>query len=118
MPYPPQMGVPAPTVPSSQRGTSTAFVSQFSRPVEVGAGSYEGLEHPPGYHQDANASNFNSYQRAAHSAAERQAREEGRDDSFNDGEGTMWDSAKKLAQQAGEKLSAAENEVWRRLNKD
>jgi hypothetical protein len=29
----------------------------------------------------------------------------------------IWSSAKKLAQAAGEKLSAAENEVWRRINK-
>ena len=114
VPYPPQMGMAAPTVASSQRGTSTAFVSQFSRPVEVGGG----LEHPPGYHQNASASGFNSYQRPAHSAAERDGREEQRATFDDDGEGTMWDSAKKFAQAAGDKLSAAEHEVWRRINKE
>lgn len=114
LPYPPQMGMAAPTVPSSQRGTSTAFASQFSRPAEVGGG----LEHPPGYQQNVNASEFNSYQRAAHSAAEREAREEARASFEGDGEETMWDSARKFAQAAGDKLSAAEHEVWRRINKE
>ena len=30
----------------------------------------------------------------------------------------VWDTAKKWAVAAGEGLAAAENEVWRRINKD
>lgn len=30
----------------------------------------------------------------------------------------IWGAAKKLAQQTGERLAAAESEVWKKINKD
>lgn len=84
------------------------------------------MSHPPGYHQNVNASEFNSTQREAHDLAvareDAQSRSmshrvsvaiEGGDD--NDG---VWGAAKKWASVAGEGLAAAEQEVWKRLNKD
>ena len=42
----------------------------------------------------------------------------GYDGSLGDtGEEGMWDTAKKWVQSAGEKISEAEAEVWRRINK-
>ncbi|KAI1406677.1 hypothetical protein F4819DRAFT_4007 [Hypoxylon fuscum] len=105
MPYPQQMAVPSPTAsyPSQQRGTSTASVQG---PTAL-SGS---LQHPPGYHQNANASELDRYQR---SAVQQNELEGQREDS-----GGVWDSAKKWAQQTGEKIAAAENEVWKKINKE
>ncbi len=73
--------------------------------------------HPPGYQQDVHASEFSSSQRAAHDAAT--SRDAGLMSSFGqDDQAGMWDAAKKWAAAAGESLAAAENEVWKRINKD
>lgn len=77
----------------------------------------ERISHPPGYQQDPNASVFSSHQRAAHQALESFPRGTGGNASdFGEEEG-VWDSAKKFMMAAGDRLSAAESEVWRRINK-
>lgn len=111
--YPEQMAVPSPTTahPARQRGTSTATAplgttTYLGRAARLsGPSSPQNLQHPPGYQQNANASELDRYQR---SAIEMSSSEE---------EG-MWDTAKKWAGVAGEKLAAAESEVWKRLNKE
>ncbi|KAI1116140.1 hypothetical protein F5Y14DRAFT_87420 [Nemania sp. NC0429] len=123
MPIPRQMGIPAPSAPqpSQQRGTYTippmASSSHYGAPVPsaltgIGAGvggeNTSSLSHPPGYQQNANTSDeFGRYQRSP--MEQREA-----DDS---GDG-LWGAAKKLAWQTGEKLAAAESEVWKKINKD
>ncbi|XDG00582.1 hypothetical protein ABKA04_000197 [Annulohypoxylon sp. FPYF3050] len=116
IPYPPQMSIPPPSAPyaSQQRGTSTASVptSVYSGqgPTAIGGPPTQSLQHPPGYHQNVNASELDMHQRSAIQQSELEGQGE---DS-----GGVWDSAKKWAQQTGEKLAAAENEVWKKLNKD
>jgi len=117
VPYPPQMAIPAPTIPHAQRGTSTATAGRYPQPAEptsLGAGSGNLLHHPPGYHQNVNAVDFDSNQRAAHFS---NVSSERRGSSTDDEEG-VWDTARKLVQAAGSKLSSAESEVWRRINKE
>ncbi|KAI2613019.1 uncharacterized protein GGS25DRAFT_146319 [Hypoxylon fragiforme] len=101
MPYPQQMSIPTPTAsyPSQQRGTSTAEAPN----------SYS-LEHPPGYHQNANASEVDGYKRLATQQSELENQ--------TDSSEGVWGTAKKWAQQTGEKLAAAENEVWKKISKD
>ncbi|KAI1078334.1 hypothetical protein F5B20DRAFT_225266 [Whalleya microplaca] len=112
MPYPHQMSIPVPTAayPSQQRGTSVAQVPS-SAYVGQGPPGAEGLDHPPGYHQNANASELDRYQRSA--AAQQGQFGAGSEDS--DG---VWGAAKKWAQQTGEKLAVAEKEVWKKINKE
>jgi hypothetical protein len=80
--------------------------------------------HPPGYVQNVNAADFSSNQRAAHEASVRSydggslGGTSGGGGGSEEGDGGVWDTAKKWAYAAGEKLSAAESEVWRRINKD
>ncbi|KAI0879752.1 hypothetical protein GGS24DRAFT_11413 [Hypoxylon argillaceum] len=119
MPIPPQMAIPAPTAPqpSQQRGTYTgtmASSSPYGAQVPsaitgIGGGGAQSLSHPPGYQQNANASEFDRYQRTAMEQREL--------DDGSSGSG-IWDTAKKLAQQTGERLVAAEGEVWKRINKE
>ncbi|OTB20633.1 hypothetical protein K445DRAFT_313117 [Daldinia sp. EC12] len=118
IPYPQQMSVPPPTAPypSQQRGTSTV-------PMPTSVGSDQGstafsgppihhsLEHPPGYHQNSNASELDSYQRSAIQRSEVE-------DQAGSSEGGVWEVAKKWAHQTGEKIAAAENEVWKKINKE
>ncbi|OBR14006.1 hypothetical protein CH63R_02732 [Colletotrichum higginsianum IMI 349063] len=119
-PYPPQMGIPPPTMSHSVlRGssTSTANGPQMTgpRPIALGGDPASSLEHPPGYQQDVSASEFSSHQRAAHQAAVISSAERGFQARPDEG---VWDTAKKWAQAAGGSLAAAEQEVWRRINKD
>jgi hypothetical protein len=112
--YPHQMSVPAPTVPHAQRGTSTAFVVPYS------AGQATDIAHPPGYQQNVNADQFTSSQResqhtSVHSSSSWGGGGDGRAD--DESEEGVWGAARKWAQVAGDRLSAAENEVWRRINK-
>jgi len=121
MPYPAQMSIPSPTVPTAQRGTSTAFVRQVPVPTNLGFGTDDNLEHPPGYQQNVNATDMTSSQRAATEAAAseaeaRAARRSSRD-AFDEGQG-VWDMTKKFVQAAGGKLQEAESEVWKRINKE
>ncbi|KAJ8114522.1 hypothetical protein ONZ43_g4884 [Nemania bipapillata] len=118
MPIPHQMAIPAPTAPqpSKQRGTATATMASSSSPYAaqlpsaitgVGGDDAQSLSHPPGYQQNVNASEFDRYQRTAMEQHE-----------LDDGGSSLWDAAKKLAQQTGERLVAAESEVWKRINKE
>ncbi|KAI1265107.1 hypothetical protein F5Y18DRAFT_57907 [Xylariaceae sp. FL1019] len=110
MPYPKQMSMSRPVEPqpSQQRGTSTAPL-----PSGQSYGNQHPVAHPPGYHQNANASELDRYQR---SAAEQRAYEDSQDSS--EGGSSVWDAAKKLAQQTGDRLAAAEHEVWKKLNNE
>ena len=131
---PPQMSVPAPDLPYLQRGTSTTAAATTSTtsttttttgqpvigaplPGMVQPAQVDSLAHPPGYQQNTNASEFTSGQRAAHAASISTDRERAPISGDDEDDG-VWDSAKKWAQVAGDKLSAAETEVWRRINKD
>ncbi|KAI1321863.1 hypothetical protein F5Y16DRAFT_388324 [Xylariaceae sp. FL0255] len=119
MPMPQQMSIPTPvaTYPSQQRGTSSTTISSvpFGTQLPFGAVSShsqgtESLQHPPGYHQNANASELDRFQRSA--AEQREYEESG------DALEGVWDAAKKFAQQTGERIAAVENEVWKKINKD
>lgn len=118
MPMPPQMSYAPPTGsvlgPARSSTTTSTHVPRSGPTVLAG----DDLSHPPGYQQDVHASEFSSDQRAAHSAFV--AQNSSRRISFtgdDDGEG-VWDTAKKWAAAAGDSLAAAENEVWKRINKD
>lgn len=103
------MSIPAPTVPRAQRGTSTAFVSPY------GAGQTD-ISHPPGYQQNVNADQFTSSQREAHKSSEGWDADDDRGE--DEGEEGVWGAARKWAQAAGDKILAAESEVWRKINKE
>lgn len=130
MNIPPPTGTSTGAVPQSvQHGTLTAapppptttttttFSGGFAPPAP------SPLEHPPGYQQDVNADALNRYQRAAQDALEEEERRTGQTSSAaaaglgGDQEG-VWSGAKKMMAAAGEKLAAAEGEVWKRINKD
>ena len=123
MPMPPQMlyQPPASSHPSQARSSTAPALSAPLKggpyPVSLQEQDSDKYSHPPGYQQNVHASDFNSYQRAAHHAAV--------DQNYSnvspfgqDGEPGVWDSAKKWAAAAGESIVAAENEVWKRINKD
>lgn len=122
MPMPPQMSYPPPSGSEFSQGRSTTSTiplpgSQTGYPLPTSlqeAGPTPNLSHPPGYHQDAHASEFTSHQRAAHNANVTQ----GSMLSGDSEDGGVWDTAKKWASAAGDSLAAAENEVWKRINKD
>ncbi|KAI1812067.1 hypothetical protein GGS20DRAFT_578587 [Poronia punctata] len=118
--YPHQMSIPAPTAPPSwqHQGTATAtqpssaqYGAQFL-PIgrDVNADGARDLSHPSGYHQNANASELDRYQR---SAMEQPAAGDN-----GDGSDGVWGAAKKLAQQTGERLAAVESEVWKKINRE
>lgn len=125
IPYPQQMGIPAPTPSqhSQNRGTSSATATMASSspyaygshtPFDTMATGSDGardLSHPSGYHQNANASELDRFQRSA------MDRQHEVDDSGNGLDG-VWSAAKKLAQQTGERLAAVENEMWKKINKE
>ncbi|EFX00325.1 hypothetical protein CMQ_7327 [Grosmannia clavigera kw1407] len=120
--YPPQMSIPPLTSAAypPPRGTYTSVQPQAptgtwpSIPQPTGVFAVPPpvderyLGHPPGYTQNAHAGDMNSSERAA-----AQAEVYGSED--KDG---VWDVAKKLARAAGDRISAAETEVWRRINSE
>ncbi|KAI1180335.1 hypothetical protein F4777DRAFT_311550 [Nemania sp. FL0916] len=114
MPIPHQMAIPSPAAPqpSQQRGTFSAATESSSPysvplPSATGGGDTRGFSHPPGYQQNASASQLNQYQRSAMEQPE-----------ADDGGDGIWGAAKKLAQQTGERLAAAESEVWKKINRE
>ncbi|GAP89357.1 hypothetical protein SAMD00023353_3700990 [Rosellinia necatrix] len=118
MPVPHQMAIPTPVAPhpSQQRGTSTTPMASSlpygtqlpSGPTASSGDGTQSLSHPPGYQQNVNASELGRYQRSV-----------GMEEHQLDGsESSIWGAAKKLAQQTGERLAAAENEVWKKINKE
>ncbi|KAJ5038282.1 uncharacterized protein L3040_007149 [Drepanopeziza brunnea f. sp. 'multigermtubi'] len=128
-PMPPQMGYAPPTMTygSQPLKSSTSTTNTPSVPYPVGIPSAaddprRSLEHPPGYHQDVYASELTSDQRRAHEAELANSSsvfgslDNGSAGGFEaDG---VWNTAKKWAQQAGEKISATEQEVWKKINKN
>ncbi|TVY73590.1 hypothetical protein LSUE1_G008478 [Lachnellula suecica] len=130
MPYPPQMGIPPPTTsfggqpPSSSTYTSNTASSSY--PVQIpsteSGAPRRSIEHPPGYHQNVYASEQTNEQRRAQEAnnasdlaARPYAEKVGAMDS--DSSSSLWNTAKTWLGQTGEKLSEAEAEVWRKINK-
>lgn len=121
--YPPQMSIPPPTSayraqpPISSTSTSTA--PPLAYPIGIPSadeGPRRSLEHPPGYYQNVHASELTNEQRRA---------QEANDSTLHPSDNTggldtesVWNTAKKWAAQAGEKISEAEAEVWRRVNKE
>ncbi|KAG5977255.1 hypothetical protein E4U55_006945 [Claviceps digitariae] len=112
---PPQMGYQPPqaSLPIQGRSsTSTTAPPTLADTAGPAPTSFQG-QHPSasysppagGYQQDVNAAGYNQYQRST-AAYEDQS------------EASVWDTAKKWAASAGESLVAAENEVWKRINKD
>ncbi|KAL7950873.1 hypothetical protein V8C42DRAFT_307798 [Trichoderma barbatum] len=122
MPMPPQMSYPPPvtTTYPVQRGTSTSVSSAYSPnlPQPTFLQSSENNEpdfsHPPGYQQNVNAADFSRDQREAHNASFAQDSYQ----HYNDEDESIWNTAKKWAAAAGDSLAAAEQEVWKRINKD
>ncbi|TVY47543.1 hypothetical protein LOCC1_G002565 [Lachnellula occidentalis] len=129
MPLPSQMSIPPPSSafggqpPTSS--TATANTPSSSYPVQIplteSGGPRRSLEHPPGYHQNVYASDQTSEQRRAQETINASSATSGRESSENVGamgSESIWNTAKKWTQQAGEKISEAEAEVWRKINKD
>jgi len=123
-PYPPQMAISPPKQSfRTQSTTSSAPPKQPSNPYPVslpvtGSGAEEtrrSLEHPPGYHQNIYASELTNSQRLAMESVNASDSTSG--GGYEDDEG-VWSAAKKWAQTAGSKLSEAEQEVWKRINKE
>ncbi|RFU72814.1 hypothetical protein TARUN_9449 [Trichoderma arundinaceum] len=119
VPMPPQMSYPPPaTTYPAQGGSSTSTATAYSPnvPQPTFLQSRETTEpdfsHPPGYQQNVNAADFNRDQREAHNASFAQNTYQGYE------EESVWNTAKKWAAAAGDSLAAAENEVWKRINKD
>ncbi|KAL7792519.1 hypothetical protein V8C37DRAFT_380585 [Trichoderma ceciliae] len=118
MPMPPQMSYPPPatTYPTqggSSTSTSTAYSPNVPQPTFLQSNDREpDFSHPPGYQQNINAADFTRDQREAHNASFTHSSYQ----SFE--EESVWNTAKKWAAAAGDSLAAAENEVWKRINKD
>ena len=122
-PMPPQLTYTAPsqTYPG-KAGSSTISApphAQIPGPAptylqDINQQSGASTSHPPGYRQDDQAAEFSSAQRAAHNAS---VEWDGQNGGGGDEEG-IWNTAKKWATAAGENLAAAENEMWKRINKE
>lgn len=124
---PPQMGIPPPNqaIGYHSQPTSTSTAPTSSYPIQLQRQELdrrEGLEHPPGYQQNSYASELSADQRRAQQEAEKNS------SSFNLSQGqggstggfdepSVWNTAKSWANSAGEKLSAVEAEVWKKINK-
>ncbi|KAG9233990.1 hypothetical protein BJ875DRAFT_27997 [Amylocarpus encephaloides] len=117
-PYPPQMSIPPPTTafgqPHSVTSTSNASSSSYPVPLPSQDDGRHSFEHPPGYHQNINASELTSEQRRAIEASNT-SRDSSERMSGEEGEG-VWNSLGKMAQQAGAKISEAEAGIWRSIN--
>lgn len=104
------MSVPAPhaaTTQGAERGTSTAFAAAPSP-----------FQHPPGYQQNPGSARLDRYQQAAQEARDREEFQRMARANTGDGETGVWDSVKGAMLAAGGKIAAAEEEVWKRINKD
>lgn len=124
--YPQQMSIPPPTTnyipPTSSTRTTTMPLSSYPVPLPTSQyehGPRQSLDGPPGYQQNPYASDLTPDQRRAQDALGGD-----RDDESTSGMTSLgadaqsvWDTAKQWAQKAGGKLSEAESEVWKRVNK-
>lgn len=113
---PPQMSYPAPTSQYAAGKSTSTYPppSAGAMPTSLQAGGGDSFNHPPGYMQDVHASDMSSTQRAAHEASVRnnsQVFDTGNDEG-------VWGAMKKWGTTVGNNLAAAENEVWKRINKD
>lgn len=63
------------------------------------------------------SSGLSSYHNSRHNNIEKGSYNSGATFGGEESEG-IWDAAKKLAWSAGERLSAAETEVWKLINKE
>ncbi|CAK7268619.1 hypothetical protein SEPCBS57363_003185 [Sporothrix epigloea] len=141
---PPQMGMPplaASPYPATTRGTATYNQSDspgtlqtqgYAQGLATNEQQQTGFDHPPGYIQNTFATELTSSRRGANVASSglssyHNSRNNVIDNgsynsgaTFGDGEESegIWDAAKKLAWSAGERLSAAETEVWKLINKE
>lgn len=145
--YPLQMSIPPPSITrapfsstvtmdaSTAARTESSYRTMHPQPVSVGEAygqrtqqregygygnerrSEEHMEHPPGYVQNAYASELSSDQRRAmdvYDVGEGNASVGG---GYGGGEEeSIWGSAKRWVGSAGSKLSEGEKEVWRRIN--
>ncbi|KAH7360538.1 hypothetical protein BKA65DRAFT_187611 [Rhexocercosporidium sp. MPI-PUGE-AT-0058] len=129
-PYPPQMSYAPPVTydsqpPSSSTSTTNAPSMLYPVAIPTAEGSpRRSLEHPPGYYQNVYASELTSDQRRAQETEQANkssglgltTQDKGSADGF-ESEG-VWGTAKKWAQTAGGKISVAEAEVWKKINKN
>jgi len=130
-PYPPQMAIPPPTnvygaqPPSSSTTTANTSTLTYLAPVQDYEAPRRSLEHPPGYLQNPYASNFSADQRRAYDAQEQKS--EGSLGGFRSNSPTskaafgvdpeaVWNTAKKWASSAGQKLQETEEMVWKKVN--
>lgn len=130
--YPPQMSIPAPpsaATQGAQRGTTAGTTIAFGQaPLLHHASAFAAapapaaaLDHPPGYTQNPNAGELDRYQRAAQEALEREEQQQRttreRASSLSEGAEGVWGSVKGAMAAAGEKIAAAEEQVWKTINK-
>ncbi|KAM0482303.1 hypothetical protein ACHAPX_002819 [Trichoderma viride] len=116
VPMPPQMSYQLPTsaVPTqggSSTSTSTAYSPSEPHPTLIQT-SEPDFSHPPGYQQNTNAADFSRDQREAYNASLNQ------ESSLAHEAESVWNTAKKWAAAAGDSIATAENEVWKRINKE
>ena len=122
--YPPQMGIPPPSDAIGARppasSTTTTNEPSSSYPVPISSAEYgrrQSLEHPPGYQQNAYAADLTADQRRARDANSGGAQNSSLFEGDTDQDG-VWETAKIWAQQAGQKLQAVEEDVWKKINKE
>ena len=144
LPPPPKAGEPMPAItmpaqmsvpPPQQNYTPTHSTSTYSPPERAGGPTTINFgavpaptqtsvgSHPPGYHQNLNAQEMSSAQRASLDAEESRGSfahnlELGGDSSNDLSAGSVWNTMKSYATFAGNKLAETEKEVWKRINKD
>ncbi|KAF2230975.1 hypothetical protein EV356DRAFT_507932 [Viridothelium virens] len=128
---PSQFSIPPPTqnaapTRSTTGGTTLSYEGQYG----TGAGQTGGVppamlsaqsrgesavnpEHPPGYVQNPYADMMSASQRAANDEAGGAG---GVPVSSGEGEGGLWDTAKKWVGEAGKGLQQLEEETWKRVN--
>ncbi|MCJ1229259.1 hypothetical protein MMC12_005924 [Toensbergia leucococca] len=107
-----------------QKHQPSAFNSTFPAPSLGSENQRRSLEHPPGYVQNAYATDMTPDQRFATEninrsvgspvlgyVANRRASDAG-----NGGEESIWDAAKKWAKSAGEKASEVEGKIWSKID--
>ncbi|KAL8350346.1 hypothetical protein RB598_005593 [Gaeumannomyces tritici] len=114
-PPPPQVSIPSPAAPLHYGGTTTAtgpLPGRGNTGVTQLPGSSGAAGMGTGIYPNPNNAISSPY------AGQYQAYGAGTADPSDDDQGEgVWDSAKKYMQAAGSKLSAAESEVWKRINK-
>jgi len=99
--------------------TTSASAPYGSYPVPIAAeygAPRQSFEHPPGYQQDAYASELTSDQRRAQDANNSSSGSTESVGGINTD--NIWNTTKQWASTAGKKISETESEIWRRISKD